>query len=167
MARQTGATVRELRRANPRAGELLYTGQVLAVPRAGRGAARAAAQAGLQAGWFSPAAVAPAGFGLGFLLAMGWAWTHAMARQRGRGAGAFHAQVSMESLEQLPRGEVVNLLQQERGKVLQLKGSMEALVQASQQQVKLERLAREAAEERADSLARIVATQGLPAPRSL
>ena len=53
-------------------------------------------------------------------------------------AGAFHAQVSMESLEQLPRGEVVNLLQQERGKVLQLKGSMEALVQASQQQVKLD-----------------------------
>ncbi len=165
MARQTGATVRELRRANPRAGELLYTGQVLAVPRAGRGAAQAAAQAGLQAGWFSPAAVLPAGFGLGFLLAMGWAWTHAMARQRGRGAGAFR-QLSMESLEQLPQGEVVSLLQQERGKVMQLKGSMEALVQASQQQVKLERLAREAAEERADSLARIVATQGLPAPRS-
>ncbi len=165
MARQTGATVRELRRANPRAGELLYTGQVLAVPRAGRGAAQAAAQAGLQAGWFSPAAVLPAGFGMGFLLAMGWAWTHAMARQRGRGAGAFR-QVSMESLEQLPQGEMVSLLQQERGKVMQLKGSMEALVQASQQQVKLERLAREAAEERADSLARIVATQGLPAPRS-
>ena len=102
---------------------------------------------------------------MGFLLAMGWAWTHAMARQRGRGAGAFR-QLSMESLEQLPQGEVVSLLQQERGKVMQLKGSMEALVQASQQQVKLERLAREAAEERADSLARIVATQGLPAPRS-
>ena len=98
-------------------------------------------------------------------LAMGWAWTHAMARQRGRGAGAFR-QVPMESIEQLPRGEVVSLLQQERGKVMQLKGTMEALVQASQQQVKLERLAREAAEERADSLARIVATQGLPAPRS-
>ena len=165
MARQTGATVPELRRANPRAGELLFTGQVLAVPRAGRRAAQAAAQAGLQAGWFSPAAVLPAGFGMGFLLAMGWAWTHAMARQRGRGAGAFR-QVPMESIEQLPRGEVVSLLQQERGKVMQLKGSMEALVQASQQQVKLERLAREAAEERADSLARIVATQGLPAPRS-
>lgn len=163
MARQTGATVRELHRANPRAGELLFTGQVLAVPRAGGG--RRAAQAGLQAGWFSPAAVLPAGFGMGFLLAMGWAWTHAMARQRGRGAGAFR-QVPIESLEQLPRGEVVSLLQQERGKVMQLKGSMEALVQASQQQVKLERLAREAAEERADSLARIVATQGLPAPRS-
>jgi hypothetical protein len=165
VARQTGATVRELHRANPRAGELLFTGQVLAVPRAGRRAAQAAAQAGLQAGWFSPAAVLPAGFGMGFLLAMGWAWTHAMARQRGRGAGAFR-QVPIESLEQLPRGEVVSLLQQERGKVMQLKGSMEALVQASQQQVKLERLAREAAEERADSLARIVATQGLPAPRS-
>ena len=165
MARQNKTTVGALRRANPHAGELLFTGQVLAVPRAGRRAAQAAAQAGLQAGWFSPAAVLPAGFGMGFLLAMGWAWTHAMARQRGRGAGAFR-QVPMESIEQLPRGEVVSLLQQERGKVMQLKGSMEALVQASQQQVKLERLAREAAEERADSLARIVATQGLPAPRS-
>ena len=168
MARQNKTTVGALRRANPHAGELLYTGQVLAVPRVGHGAApaRGSARAGiLQHGWFSPAAVAPAGFGVGVLLAMGWAWTRAMARQREREAPSW-TQVPAEGLEALPRGEVVSLLQQERGKVLQLKGSMEALVRASQQQVELERLARQVAEDRADSLARIVATQNLPTPRS-